>query len=241
MRLAAKGAVYRMSPTFYERRYHSKHFWWDHSLGMTTRTRAEGLFSYDKTKTKVRVAIDEIQNYTYIGMSYNATTSGRTALTANIYQNSDIINLLTLQFDQKIDLGPLHWDNVITYQSTSHPSIIPLPTLNIFSNLYLKFVYAKVLTVELGGAASYFTSYEAPDYLPQLNQFAIQENDDSRVTLGNMPIIDVYANLHLKHARFFVMMNNLAATSFNRKAFLTPHYPLNRSVLHIGVSWNFFN
>ncbi|MDE6688739.1 MAG: putative porin, partial [Prevotella sp.] len=23
--------------------------------------------------------------------------------------------------------------------------------------------------------------------------------------------------------------------------FLVPHYPMNRSVLHIGVSWNFFN
>jgi len=100
---------------------------------------------------------------------------------------------------------------------------------------------AKVLRVELGGTATYFTRYYAPDFCPMLNQYAVQQNADSRVELGNFPIIDVYANLHLKHARFFVMMNNATGTSFNRMSFLAPHYPINRSTLHLGISWNFFN
>ena len=119
--------------------------------------------------------------------------------------------------------------------------MLPLPTLNVFSNLYLQFMVAHVLRVELGASATWFTKYYAPDYLPQLNSFAVQQNADSRIELGNFPFIDVYANLHLKHARFFVMMANATATSFNRQAFLAPHYPLNRAVLHMGVSWNFFN
>lgn len=241
VRLAAKGYLHRLNPTFFERNYHSKHFWWDRSLEKTTRFRVEGLFAYDKTHTKLRVALEEIQNYTYFGMSYDATQTARTNLTATIHQSPSMLHVFTAQVDQKISLGPLHWDNVLTYQTSSDPYIIPLPALNIFSNLYLKFVYAKVLTVELGGAATYFTDYYAPDFLPQLNQFAVQENSDSKVSLGNYPIVDVYANLHLKHARFFVMMTNITGTSFNQKSFLTPHYPLNRSVLKLGVSWNFFN
>ena len=59
--------------------------------------------------------------------------------------------------------------------------------------------------------------------------------------LGNFPFIDAYANLHLKHARFFIMMTNAAASNFDRNVFLTPHYPMNRSTLRLGVSWNFFN
>jgi hypothetical protein len=239
--LAAKGYLHRLNPTFYERNYHSKHFWWDNSLEKTTRLRAEGLFAYDKTRTKLRVAIEELQNYTYFGMSYNATDSSRTSLTASVHQSPAILHVFTAQLDQKLSLGPVHWDNVITYQTTSDPYILPLPALNVFSNLYLKFVYARVLSVELGGAATYFTDYHAPDFLPQLNQYAVQENSDSKVSIGNFPIVDVYANLHLKHARFFVMMTNVTGNSFNKKPFLTPHYPLNRSVLKIGVSWNFFN
>ena len=119
--------------------------------------------------------------------------------------------------------------------------MLPLPRLNVFTNLYLQFMVAHVLRVELGASATWFTKYNVPDFLPQLNQFGVQQNADSRRELGNFPFVDAYANLHLKHARFFVMMSNATATNFSRQVFLTPHYPLNRSLLRLGVSWNFFN
>lgn len=240
--LAAHAHFYRLNPTYYQRHYHSKHLWWDNDgMEKETHTRIEGLFSYQKTKTSLRVAIEEIQNYTYIGMSYTYSTSDRKYLTASPYQHGGNINLLTAQLKQDFKLGPINWENVITYQNSSNKSVLPVPMLNVFTNLYLGFKIAKVLSVELGADATYFTEYEAPDFCPQLNQFAIQQNDDSRITLGNFPFIDVYANLHLKRARFFVMMTNAASSSFNRRAFLTPHYPTDSSVLRMGVSWNFFN
>ena len=242
VRLAAKAYFYRLNPDFVFRRFHSKHAWWDNDdLSMTTRTRVEGVFSYEKTKTRLRVALEEMQNYTYLGMSYVATMFDRTAVSAQVIQQSSNINVMTAQLEQQLALGPLHWDNMVTYQSSSNQEALPLPTLNVFSNLYLQFRYAGVLSVELGAAATYFTEYEAPDFFPALNQFAVQQNVDSRVKLGNQPFVDVYANLHLKHARFFVMMSNMTGKSMNRMSFLAPHYPLNNSVLHIGVSWNFFN
>jgi len=241
VRLIAKGYFYRLNPTFLQRHFHSKHLWWDQSLDKETRTRVEGTLSYEKTKTRIRVAIEEIQNYTYFGMDYTLNGEARENLTAGIYQQDGNLNVLTAQLDQKLRLGPLHWDNVITYQSSSKSEVLPLPKLNVFSNLYLDFMVAHVLKVQLGASATYFTKYYAPDYCPLLNHYAIQKNEDSRVELGNFPFVDVYANLHLKHARFFIMMSNATGTSFNRQSFLVPHYPLNRSTLHFGVSWNFFN
>ena len=239
--LAAKAYFYRLTPSFAERHYHGKHFWWDNSLDKTMRTRVEGLLSYDKTHTTLRVAIEEIQNYTYLGMSYTRADKANTGLTAAVRQHSGNINILTLQLDQRLKAGPLHWDNIVTYQNSSEKDVLPLPTLNVFSNLYLDFMIAKVLKVELGASATWFTKYEAPDFCPALNQFAIQENADSRVEVGNFPFVDVYANLHLKHTRFFLMMNNILGNSLNKQPFLVPHHPMNRQVLHLGVSWNFFN
>lgn len=112
---------------------------------------------------------------------------------------------------------------------------------NFFSNLYLKFKVAKVLGVELGADATLFTKYYAPDFCPMINQFAVQQNEASRVELGGYPFVDVYANMVLKGVRFFVMMTHVNHGSGNRMAFLTPHYPTNSNVLHLGVSWNFFN
>ena len=242
VRLDARAHFYRLNPSFIERRYHSKHLWWDNDdLSKETRTRIEGAFTYNKTKTTLRVAVEEMQNHTYLGMSNTYGDEKKTGLTASVMQCGSNINVLTAQLEQRFRLGVLNWENIITYQSSSNQEVLPLPKLNAFTNLYLKFTYARVLLIELGGCATWFSKYTVPDFCPQLNSFAIQQNEASRMELGNFPYIDVYANLHLKHARFFVMMSNVTGGSFDKKSFLTPHYPMNNSVLHFGISWNFFN
>lgn len=248
VQLAARAWLYRLNPTFYQRRYHARHFWWDNADGefsKETRTRLEGTLSYPRTNTRLRVAVEEIQNYTYMGMQYDVVDTygqySRTNFAAAPMQHSGNLNIMTAQLMQNFKLGPLHWENIITYQNSSNKEVLPLPSVNIYSNLYLHFMIAKVLTVDLGGDVTYFTTYDAPDFCPQLNQFAIQQNEDSRVELGGYPFVNVYANMHLKRARFFIMMSNVTSGMANRQEFLAPHYPVNSSVLRLGVSWNFFN
>lgn len=242
VQLAANAYFHRIEPVFLQRHYHAMHIWWDDDdKSKETRTHIEGRFSYKKTNTMLRIAVDEIQNYTYYGMSYDATTESRTKMTAGVYQESGNINVFTAQLHQNFRVGILNWENVLTFQNSSNKDVLPLPAFNVFTNLYLKFRIAKVLNVELGADAIYFTKYYAPDYCPAINQFAIQKNEDSRVELGGYPFIDVYANLKLKKVRFFVMMSHVNSGSGNRMSFLAPHYPTNSNVLHLGVSWPFFN
>jgi len=242
VQLAANAYFHRIEPVFLQRHYHAMHIWWDDDdKSKETRTHIEGRFSYKKTNTMLRIAVDEIQNYTYYGMSYDATTESRTKMTAGVYQESGNINVFTAQLHQNFRVGILNWENVLTFQNSSNKDVLPLPAFNVFTNLYLKFRIAKVLNVELGADAIYFTKYFAPDYCPAINQFAIQKNEASRVELGGYPFIDVYANLKLKKVRFFVMMSHVNSGSGNRMSFLAPHYPTNSNVLHLGVSWPFFN
>ena len=242
VQLAAKAYFHRTPATFLLQNYHSKHIWWNQDLDSETRTHVEGLFSYQKTNTQLRVAIDEIQKYTYFGMKYTLDDNlNRTGVTGGVFQESGNINVLTAQLMQNFRLGPLNWENVVTYQNSSNKEVLPLPSLNVFSNLYLKFCIARVLNVELGGCVTYFTKYDAPDYLPMLNQFAIQQNADSRVELGGYPFVDVYANMQIKRVRFFVAMSHVNAGSGSKMQFLTPHYPMNNRTFRMGVSWTFIN
>lgn len=245
--LTAKGFFYRLNPTFYYRHYHSRHAWWDNTnMSKILHSRIQGILNYQKTRTTLRVAVDEIKNYTYFASSHTITSGKRVNHAITVNQNSGAIHLLTASLSQDFTFGPLNWESVITYQNSSNKTVLPVPTLNLYSNVYLRFKIAHVLRCDFGADVRYFTKYYAPDYVPSLGQYAVQTNtnttgSDSRVEIGNYPVVNVYANFHLKHTRFFIMMSHLNAGTGKKNYFYTPHYPLNQSILRFGLSWNFFN
>lgn len=233
---------HRATPSFYYRNYHARHLWWENDLDKTIHTRIMGTLSFPKTRTKLRVAVDEIKNYTYFSQSYDITEKGlRTGVMVTPMQESGGINLLTAQLEQNFRLGILNWENQFTYQHSSKESVLPVPAFNAYTNLYIKFKVVKVLNVDLGADMRYFTSYEAPDYSPYMGQYTVQGNGENNVKIGNYPIVNVYANVHIKHTRFFVMMSHINAGQGDKNYFFAPHYPMNERVFRIGVSWNFFN
>ncbi|WP_091826251.1 putative porin [Prevotella sp. kh1p2] len=239
--LAANGFFHRLKPGFYYRHYQSRHFMWDNDLDNTTHTRIQGILNFRKTRTMLRVAVDELTKYTYLSQSYTIDSEfNRLNNVVNVKQSDDAISILTAQLCQDFTLGPLNWESVVTYQKSSKEEVVSVPALNIYTNLYLRFKIARVLKCDFGADLRYFTKYEAPDYSPALGQFTTQAGEQ-RVKTGNYPLVNVYANFHLKHTRFFVAFSHVNAGSGNKNYFLTPHYPLNERILRFGLSWNFFD
>lgn len=242
LHFVANGFFHRLRPAFYLTHYHARHYWWDDDdMDKVIHSRIAATLTYDKTKTSIRFAVDELKNYAYLSMGYNITDDhGRTENYVAARQSSDAISLITLGLSQDVRLGPLNWESVVTYQKSTKQDILPVPDLNIYTNLYLRFKIARVLRCDLGADLRYFTKYYAPDYSPALGQYAVQEGGQ-RVEVGGCPIVNAYANFHLKHTRFFVMMSHVNSSLGTKEYFFTPHYPLNSRILRFGVSWNFFN
>lgn len=239
--LAAKGFFHNERPNYYLRHFHSSHFWWDDNLSMSTHTHAEGLFSYKKTRTSLRFGLDEITNHTYLVSTFDTNKKlGKINHRIKPMQSSTPITVITASLRQDFTLGIVNWENVVTFQKSTEQNILPVPALNIYTNLYLKFHIAKVLYTELGADIRYFTSYEAPDYMPAVGQFTVQGNAE-KTKIGNYPIMNAYANFNLKGTRFFVMYSHFNKGMGNSRYFMTPHYPINESVFRVGISWDFYN
>ena len=241
------GMVDGLSPDFYLRHYHSQFLWWDKpNWANEFHGRIEGSLHLPRIGTHLYVGFENIKNFTYLAMENTVlSTSSGNALPGDFSHNVVVrqagsnIQVFSARLVQKLKFGPLHWDNDITYQTSSNGDVLPLPKLNIYSNLYLHFRIAKVLNVELGGDLRYFTKYYAPDYSPAIQQFAIQDANHPRIKIGNYPLVSVYANLHIKHCRIYVLMQHVNQGSGHR--FWAPHYPMDPRTFHFGVSWNFFN
>ena len=226
----ARGYVSNTLPSFYMRHYHSNHYNWDNdNMDKEFRTRVEGELNISHWGTNLRAGVENIKNYTYFNQS------------ALPEQNGGNIQVLSATLKQDFRLGIFHLDNEVTWQKTSNETVLPLPQLSLYHNFYILAKLAKkVLTVQLGADVRYFTKYNAPAYAPGVQQFHLQPTDDL-VEIGGYPIVNVYANLHLKRTRIFAMMYHVNAGMGSANSFLVPHYPINPRLFKIGVSWNFYD
>ena len=244
VQLAATAFLHRSAASFYMEQFHSKHYWWDNHLGQQIHSRILGEFSLKKTRTRLRVGYDVLKSYTYFGIQNDRIKSGDNYLVQhnalNVRQSGSPVSLLTLQLQQDLRLGILNWQNVLTLQKSSKDDILPVPLFNAYSNLFIRFRIARVLNVDLGVDGRYFTDYYAPEYIPGIGAFGIQETEASRTKIGNYPVLDAYANSQLQHTRFFVMFSHVNSSD-GGDYFFTPHYPLNQRIFRFGISWNFFN
>lgn len=242
MTLAASGFYHHVKPSFYFRHYQSRHLWWDSDdLSMIDHLRAQGVLNYAKTGTRFRFAFDEIKNYAYFASSFtNSDDNGRLYNMAYSRQASSPITVLTAEVAQDLAFGPLHWETTLTWQKSTNQDVLPLPAINAYTNLYLRFKIARVLNCDFGADARFFTKYAAPDYFPSLGQYTVQENENKQ-KIGGYPVINAYFNFKLSRARFFVMMSHVNCGSGNKEYFFTPNYPLNGRVFRFGISWDFAN
>lgn len=246
VRFTANAYIKNLNPTFYYRHFHSKHYWWDNEdLSKIMRTRIEGKLAIDRWKTELRVGVENIKNYTYFDNTSVKYTNEQDAISykndLKVSQFGGNIQVLSAMLRQDFKLGILHLDNEVIYQKSSNEDILPLPELSLYHNLYLRFGLAKrVLSIDMGADVRYFTSYYAPDYSPAMGQFYLQ-NKETRVKIGNYPLVNAYINMHLKRTRIFLQMYNLVQGSTGNSYFLAPHYPLNPRILKVGISWNFFD
>ena len=247
VRLDVNAYIKNLNPAFYYRHFHSKHYWWDNDLSMITRTKIEGKLSIDRWRTQLQAGVENITNYTYldnVSVGYTDANDANIKTYKNnvtVRQNPGSIQVFSAKLRQDFKFGILHLDNEIVYQKSSNNSVLPLPDLVLYHNLYIRAGLAKkVLTVELGADVRYFTQYYAPDYAPAIGQFYLQ-NPETKYKLGGYPLVNGYINLHLKRTRFFLMMYNLVQGTGERSYFFAPHYPLNPRGLKIGISWNFFD
>jgi hypothetical protein len=224
--LLANGYIKNVVPAFYQRHHHSRYFWWDLHLKNVQRVYVGGQVALEETKTQLSVGVESIQNLVYFD----------TLSVPKQYDSN--LQVITGRLKQDFKYKALGWENELVYQISSNNDVLPLPQLSAYTNLYVAFKLVKVLSVQLGADMYYHTSYHAPYYEPATQQFRKQDE----IKIGNYPLINAYANFHLKQARFFISAYNLGSILIDNPAYFSmPHYPLNPMVIKMGISVMFNN
>ena len=205
--------------------YVSNHFIWQNDFEMVRNYRVGGKLDIPHTRTFINVGFENVENPIYFNEKCLPT------------QHDGNVQVFSASLNQNFKLGILHWDNKLTYQTSSNQSVIPLPNFAIYSNLYLLFKIAKVLDVQFGMDCDYYTKYKGVAYQPATMSFYNQ----SEIEVGNYPFMNAYLNMKLDKARFYVMLSHVNQGWFGDNYFSIPHYPLNPLKFQLGVSVDFAN
>ena len=100
------------------------------------------------------------------------------------------------------------------------------------ADVYLRFLVAQVMRIDLGLKAYWHSAYYAPYYLPTTQQFILQT--EGKIG-GEAPLINAYANFRLKRARFFLQMYNVTEAFTTSSRLAMYKYPYNPMYLAGGV------
>ncbi len=223
--LSANGFVRSDEPSYFLNYYQSNHFRWENNFDKIYRTNAGGTFSIPTRKFSVNVSVENLTNYVYFNSE------------ALPEQYDGNIQVIAANLKKDFHVGNFVLENNVVYQLSSQERVLPLPTLTLFHNLYFKNMLFNVLSIQLGANVRYHTAYYAPCYMPAIAQFYTQ----SETKVGNFPVVNVYANFHLKQARFFVEYFHVNQLFMNHAYFSMPNYPINPAIFKIGVATNFYN
>lgn len=225
LNIGVYGLFANEAPPYLMNNYVSNYFIWKNDFGKTRRFRVGGDVTFPRTDTYLNVGVENVQNAIYFGPDSRPV------------QNGGSVQVISASLMQNFHVGILHWNNRLTFQTTTNDEVIPLPRFSVYSNLFIRFRVAKVLSVDLGVDCDYYTRYYAPGFQPATMGFYNQRE----VKVGNYPFMNVYANMKLKRARFYIMMSHVNQGMMGNNYFAMPHYPMNPRRFQMGVSVDFAN
>lgn len=216
----ASGYFRNQKVAYMKNHFFGNHFRWNEDFDPEQRLRLKGTISYPRTGTSVSAGFEHINNFHYFS-----------AKDFKPKQYGEQLDILSMEFDQKLSWKALHFDNRLLIQKTTDEDVLSLPSLVWESDLNLRFRIAGTLWTELGCIGTYRNKYYAPLYQPATQQFATQ----SIVKSGGFPTFNAYVNCNLKRIKFYVMYSGIGTNLINNDAFLMRNYPAMPTRLEYGV------
>jgi len=217
-------AFHQQAVDFFTTSLYTNHFQWEQSLPAITEISAQT--GIENNSNGIYLNVKNVKNAIY----FDALSQPHTINNAFMY--AGIILRKTFH------AGRFHLSNHFMMQFISD-TLIPVPFYAGYHILYYENqLFKKVLGIQIGSEVFYHSLYKAVSYNPALGNFF---NNNSSNKLGNYPYINVFVNLKLKRARFFVKIEHLNYHWQKANYSMIDGYPMPPRSLKFGILWSFYD
>ena len=143
---------------------------------------------------------------------------------------------LYVYFNTDLNLWRFRIRTQLVYQTIQGTTILRLPAfMGNLSVFYTQPLFKGAALLQPGLTFYYNTLYYADGYMPALRSYYLQDKKQ----IGNYLYMDVFINIKIQRARFFVAYTNWGSFFEGRTYYASPHYPNQDASFKFGVSWRF--
>lgn len=150
------------------------------------------------------------------------------------------ITLLNIHLKSEFKVRTFHFDPYLAMNFTSkNARIAPLidARLNIYWNQ--KLFSTKKFDFILGITARYTSKVSLVSYNQLVDSYQFTNTTSS--TFQPILRLDVYTGFQIDNFRFFLRYENIDSFWNSKRNYTLLHYPIAPGVIHIGLTWDFFN
>jgi hypothetical protein len=209
---------------------------WSNSFAKENETRIEGSLEIPHVGLTATVSQSVLGNKVYYGENFVPMQASDVVSVTGVYLREDLP--IRLGASSQVNLN-----HRVMLQWSTAEKVVPVPLASAYLSYSFEFTVARyqgqeVLRLQIGADGRYNTKYYAPGYNPGTGQFYNQRERE----LGNYIWLDAFVNAKWKRMRIMLKMQHLSDDMFGSRDFFSVlHYPMNRRVLKLGISWNFYD
>jgi hypothetical protein len=229
-------------PSYWERKFSSNHYMWNNSFSKENETRIEGSLNIPHVGLTATVSQSILGNKIYYAGGALDPEQPHIIYVKPV-QATDVVSVtgVYLREDLPIRLGAssVNLNHRVMLQWSTDQKVIPLPLASAYLSYFFEFHVVKdVLRLQIGVDGRDNTPYYAPGWNPGVGQFYNQREKQ----LGDYVWLDAFVNAKWKRMRILVKWEHLNDDMMGQRNFFSVlHYPMNRRVLKLGLSWNFYD
>jgi hypothetical protein len=221
--IALKGYYSYQEPEWIYRHYLGNNFMWDTSW--QKQGFISGCFTYTfKKYVDAGFSISRINHFVYLDQS------------ARPAQLDGDFGFIYAYLNSEVNLWRFKLKGQFAYQTVQGSNVLRVPAfLGNLSVYYTQPLFRGAALLQPGLNFFYNSHYYADAYMPATRSFYLQDQRQ----IGNYIYMDVFINVKIQRARFFVMYSNFGSFFLGRDYYTTPTYPMQDAAFRFGLTWRF--
>jgi hypothetical protein len=125
-----------------------------------------------------------------------------------------------------------------TFTEGNNDTILAFPKFTTRQSFIFRFpMFQKRMQFETGVDLMYLSKYFAPNYVPAIGDFIIQNNKQ----YGNFIYANFFAGFKVKQFIAMFKIQNVAQGLLGYSYMMMPHYPLPDRLFKLSISWRFYD